>query len=207
MRIILFVLLIVPLAVFGQTGSGELVDIKELIPDILIDLKYNTTDNFASRISGTPQKLYTTDVCMVTRSVAEHLVLVQDSLRSLDRGLKIFDGYRPRAVQYLMFELVPNPTYVADPNSGSNHNRGAAVDVTIIVLSTGIEIPMPTEFDFFGLEAAHDYVHPDPQINLNREFLRSMMMTVGGFTDYIAEWWHYTYSPALTSPLLDFQLK
>ena len=204
MKTVLRILFLIPSLLAAQTGSGELVDIKELIPDIIVDLKYNTTDNFATRISGSPQKLYTTDICMVARSVAERLIVVQDSLRKLDLGLKIFDGYRPRAVQYLMWELVPNPTYVADPNNGSNHNRGAAVDVTIVDRSTGQEIPMPTAFDFFGPEAAHGYQGLDPQVIQNREFLRTMMTAVGGFTEYVAEWWHYHYVRLLPHLFLIF---
>jgi len=200
-------LFFLPAMLLGQTGLDELVDVKELIPDIVVDLRYNTTQNFVSTLTGTPQKLYTTDVCLVSRSVVERLRIVQDTLRTMNLGLKIFDAYRPRAVQYLMWELVPNPTYVADPNNGSNHNRGIAVDVTLVDRTTGQELAMPTAFDYFGPEAAQDYVDPNPQINQNKELLRSIMVTVGGFTEYSAEWWHYHYAPGLSYPLLDFQPK
>lgn len=200
-------LFFLPAMLLGQTGLDELVDVKELIPDIVVDLRYNTTRNFVSTLTGSPQKLYTTDVCLVSRAVIERLQIVQDTLRALNLGLKIFDAYRPRAVQYLMWELVPNPTYVADPNNGSNHNRGIAVDVTLVDRTTGQELAMPTEFDYFGPEAWQDYVDPNPQINQNKELLRSIMVTVGGFTEYSAEWWHYHYAPGLSYPLLDFQPK
>jgi D-alanyl-D-alanine dipeptidase len=193
-------------SLFAQSSNEELVNLKELIPDIVIDLKYNTTDNFVTRVSGVEHKLYTTDECFVAMSTARRLIIVQDSLRKRGLGLKMWDGYRPRAVQFIMWDYVGAP-YVADPNTGSRHNRGAAVDLTLVDLATGRELPMPTPFDFFGVEASHSYTHPNPQINANRLFLLEMMKNVGGFTEYDVEWWHYEYPPAISYPLLDFQLK
>jgi D-alanyl-D-alanine dipeptidase len=188
-------------ALFAQSANDELVEVRELIPDIVLDLRYNTTDNF------THQKLYTTNVCYLSLGAVKKLVLVQDSLRTLGLGLKIFDGYRPRAVQWLMWEILPDPTYVADPVSGSKHNRGGAIDLTIINRSTGKELDMGTPFDFFGPEAGHDYTGFDPAILQNRVFLKNMMVNVGGLASYIGEWWHYEYTPAASYPLLDFQMK
>ncbi|MBM4176680.1 MAG: M15 family metallopeptidase [Ignavibacteria bacterium] len=186
---------------FSQVGDDELVELKELIPDIVLDLRYNSTNNFVH------QKLYSTDVCLISRAVAQRLGLVQDSLRKLNLGLKIFDGYRPRTIQWLMWEIFPNPIYVADPANGSKHNRGSAVDLTIINLSTGQELNMGTDFDYFGPEAGHDYTGFTPEILNNRIFLKSMMQNVGGLTSYTAEWWHYEYVSANVYPLLDFQMK
>jgi len=199
---LLIVLFLPPALTHAQSADDELVNVKELIPDIAIDLKYNTVDNFLH------QKMYTTDECLLAMGTVKQLKKVQDSLRTLGLGLKIFDGYRPRAVQYLMFEIFPNPVYVADPATGSNHNRGGAVDLTLVNLATGQELLMPTAFDFFGNEASHGWTigMTQEQIN-NRVFLLAMMETVGGFTRYDAEWWHYTYSPSLANPLLDFQMK
>jgi D-alanyl-D-alanine dipeptidase len=206
-RPLLFFLLL-PLSLAAQSGDDELVNVKELIPDIVIDLKYNTTDNFVSYYSGMPQKLYTTDECYLALGTAKRLIVVQDSLRKMGLGLKIFDGYRPRSVQYLMWEIFPNSTYVADPNSGSQHNKGAAADVTLINLSTGQELAMPTAFDHFGIEASHGYTTGLTQEQIdNRALLRSMMTTVGGLADYSAEWWHYQYTPSTAYPLIDHQLK
>jgi zinc D-Ala-D-Ala dipeptidase len=199
---ILPLLLTIPFVMFAQSSDDELVNVKELIPDIVLDLKYATTDNF------THQKLYTANECLLALGAVKHLKLVQDSLRTRGLGLKIWDGYRPRAVQYLMWEIFPNSTYVADPASGSNHNRGAAVDLTLIDRSTGQELAMPTPFDWFGNEASHDWtIGLTAEQVANRTFLRSMMENVGGFTSLVDEWWHYTYSPALSIPLQDFQMK
>ncbi|NUN69647.1 MAG: M15 family metallopeptidase [Bacteroidetes bacterium] len=198
-----------PLVVQAQSGSDELVNIKELIHDIVIDVRYNTTDNFVTKYSGAPQKLYTTDECLVSRAAAERLIVIQDSLRKRGLGLKMYDGYRPRSVQYFMYETLPVEyrAYLANPDQGSHHNRGAAVDVSLVDLATGKELAMPTAFDYFGPEAGHDYTHPDPQVNQNRILLRSMMLDVGKFTEYVVEWWHYQLPAATGFPLVDYQLK
>lgn len=194
-------LLLLAVEAFGQSSTDELVNVKDLIPDIAVDLKYNTADNFLH------QKLYSTDECLLAMNAAQALRRVQDSLRARGIGLKVFDGYRPRAVQFLMWEILPNPIYVADPRTGSNHNRGAAVDVTLIDLASGQEFQMPTPFDWFGPEAAHDYMNLPPNVIANRALLRDMMEQVGGFMRLNSEWWHYDYPPARPLPLVDFQLK
>jgi len=204
----LLLLLIFPALVWAQRGDDELVNIKELIPDIVLDIKYNTTDNFVTRFSGAPQKLYSTDECFVARITAERLILIQDSLRKIGLGLKMYDGYRPRAVQYLMWETLPPEyqAYVANPASGSNHNRGAAVDVSLVDLATGKELHVPTTFDWFGPEASLGAA-TDSVAAANRTLLHDLMTGLGGFTDYYEEWWHYQHPTAVSYPLLDFQLK
>jgi D-alanyl-D-alanine dipeptidase len=196
---------------FSQSAPDELVCVKEFIPDIVIDLKYNTVDNFLS------QKMYTTDECYLARNVVDRLVIIQDSLRNIltydsisypqGLGLKIWDGYRPRSVQFLMWEILPDPTYVANPYTGSSHNRGAAVDVTLVDLSTGDELEMPTYFDDFSEMASHTYMNLPANVIANRTLLKNMMTQIGGLSLYNAEWWHYSYPAATSYPLLDFQLK
>ncbi len=209
-KIILLLLFMTPLA-FGQSADDELVPVKQLIPDIIQDVRYATVNNF------TDQKLYTVGEPYLALGAIKKLIIVQDSLKKITSyngksypdglGIIIFDGYRPRAVQYLMYEIVPNPVFVADPTTGSVHNRGGAVDLSIADLSTGKEIPMPTEFDYFGPEAGLNFNNLPADVLANRELLHSMMTKVGGFADYSAEWWHYTYSPSSQFPLLDFQMK
>lgn len=186
----------------AQTAEDELVNIKHLIPDIVLDLRYNTVDNFCG------QKLYTTDECLLTHTAVRRLQVVQDSLRARGLGLKVYDGYRPRSVQYLMFEIFPNPVYVADPATGSIHNRGGAVDVSLVDAVTGIELNMPTEFDDFSNMAHHGWtLGLTAEQIANREMLLDMMARVGGFEPYSQEWWHYTVPSASNYPLLDFQLR
>lgn len=195
----------------AQSALDEIVPVKQLIPDIVLDIRYSTTNNF------TNQKLYTIDEAYLSLGAVNQLKVVHDSLKKITNyngvnypqglGLKIFDGYRPRAVQYLMFEIFPNPVYVADPNTGSIHNRGGAVDVSIVDTATKQEIPMPTEFDWFGVEASHSYMNLPPNVIANRTLLYNMMTQVGGFIPYDAEWWHYSINGASSLPLLDFQMK
>ena len=195
----------------GQTSENTLVKVKEIIPDIEIELKYATIDNFTKQI------LYPSNICFLAFGAVENLKLVQDSLRNINSydgvkyshglGLKIWDGFRPRSVQYRMWEIVPDPKYVADPNIGSSHNRGGAVDLTIIDFSTKDELDMPTTFDFFGAEAHHDYMDHPRQVIANRELLKDLMTNVGSFSIYPEEWWHYKYPPSDNFPLLDLQPK
>ncbi|QOJ27694.1 MAG: M15 family metallopeptidase [Ignavibacteriales bacterium] len=195
----------------AQSAQDEIVPVKDLIPDIVFDIRYATVNNF------TAQKLYTTNEAYLSLGAVTRLKLVHDSLKNITSfngtnypaglGLKIFDGYRPRSVQYLMFEIFPNPIFVADPASGSVHNRGGAVDLSLVDMATGNELQMPTEFDWFGPEADHGYMNLPANVIANRQLLRDMMVNVGGFTLYMAEWWHYSAPGASTLPLLDFQMK
>lgn len=199
---VLFLLFLLPVSLHSQSSDAELVNVKELIPDIVLDLKYSTVVNF------TAQKLYTTNECLLAHGMVNRLAMVQDSLRKRGLGLKIFDGYRPRAVQYLMFEIYPDPTFVADPATGSKHNRGAAVDLTLVDLATGAELAMPTAFDFFGDAAAHGWtIGLSAEQIANRQLLLSMMVNVGGLTSLASEWWHYEHGPSMSNPLYDFQMK
>lgn len=204
----------------AQTGEDELVNPKDLIPEIVIDLRYSTPDHkFLNLPSGDIQlpKFYTCNESLMTLKLVNALNLAQDSLRSIRThdgrnypkgiGIKIWDGYRPRAVQYLLFEIFPNPVYVADPNSGSMHNRGGAVDLTLIDLETGEELVMPTLFDDFSAEASHSYNNLPADVLANRKLLRDVMTQVAGLKTYDAEWWHYNLQDASTYPLKDFQMK
>jgi D-alanyl-D-alanine dipeptidase len=149
--------------------------------------------------------------------LAEALKLAQDSLRNIRThngedypegiGIKIWDGYRPRAVQYLFWEIFPNPVYIADPSSGSMHNRGGAVDLTLVDLATGGELAMPTEFDDFSVTASHTYSNLPDNVIANRELLKTVMTQVAGLKIYGAEWWHYNLTEAGSYPLQDFQMK
>ena len=210
-RLYLLIVLFAPVILFGQSADDELVNIKELIPYVVLDLKYSTIDNF------TGQKLYTTNECLMTLGAIRWLILVQDSLKKITHhngkvypeglGIKIWDAYRPRAVQYLMWEIFPNPTYVANPTSGSVHNRGGAIDLTLIDMATGEELAMPTEFDYFGEQAWHWFTELPADVIANRQLLYEMMTNVAGFEIYSKEWWHYTWTPSKAFPLQDFQMK
>lgn len=205
---------------FSQPAVDELINPKELIPDIVIDLRYNSANHkFLNLPSGniTLPKFYSTNECLLVIKAVNQLKIAQDSLRKIRNfngqsfpegiGIKIWDGYRPRAVQYLLFEIYPNPVYIADPTTGSKHNRGGAVDLTLINLATGQELEMPTAFDDFSDKASHSYTNLPPNVIANRTLLKNIMTVVSGFVLYDAEWWHYEVAGAGSFPLLDFQLK
>jgi len=207
----LTIILFLPAILLAQSADDELVNVRELIPDIVLDLKYSSRDNF------TGQKLYTINECLLVHGAVRRLILVQDSLKKITGfngisypeglGIKIWDGYRPRAIQYLMWEIFPDPTYVADPTNGSVHNRGGAIDLTLIDRATGQELAMPTAFDYFGEKAWHGYDQLPAEVIANRELLRGLMEQYAGFEIYVNEWWHYVWVPSKAFPLQDFQMK
>lgn len=194
---------------FAQ-GDEELVNIKELIPDVKLDIRYSTTNNF------TDQKLYTTDESLFMLKAVNMLIQAADSLRNVHEvggvqypeglGIVVWDAYRPRAIQYLMFEIFPNPVFVADPSSGSIHNYGGAIDLTLYDRSTGDYLEMPTDFDYFGDEAGQYYNDLPDNVKANRNLLRGVMVWAG-FDLYTAEWWHYQIPNGRSYQILDFQMK
>lgn len=220
MKKLIFYLLLLPILSYAQTGDDEFVNPEELIPDIVIDLPYSDKNHaFRSLPEGDipVPKFYTTNECLMTLKLAERLKLAQDSLRNIRThdgqnypegiGIKIWDGYRPRAIQYLMFAIYPNPVYIADPTTGSKHNRGGATDVTLIDLATGEELEMPTLFDDFSEKASHSYNSLPANVIANRTLLKNIMTQVAGLNMYNAEWWHYELPDASSYPLRDFQMK
>lgn len=186
-------------AIGYSQNSYELVDITTLDSTILVDIKYATSDNFMGEV------LYTANICLLRRPVAERLVLVQKHLRNQGYGLKIWDGYRPLSVQKKMWEKVPDPGFVADPRYGSNHNRGAAVDVTLVDIN-GRDLEMPTGFDDFSEKARSDY--PDVSVTAQQHrFILQQAMTAYGFQTINSEWWHFNDKDMKAYPVLDVPLE
>ena len=186
---------------FLACGKSQepLVLVSDLDSTIVIDLKYATSKNFVGEV------LYDTSLCYLRKSVAQRLVRVQKALRRRGLGLKIWDGYRPLSVQKRMWELVPDPRYVADPRKGSRHNRGAAVDVTLVD-SLGNELPMPTGFDDFTPRAHRDYMNLPPQVIHNRRLLEEAMRREG-FIPLPTEWWHFDAPNWKSYPILNIPLR
>jgi D-alanyl-D-alanine dipeptidase len=182
------------------TPSAEepLVDLSVVDPRVVIDLRYATSDNF------TGQRLYPVARCLLRESVAHRLRRVQDRLAAQGLGLKVYDGYRPLSVQRRMWEIMPDPTYVADPAKGSRHNRGAAVDVTLVDLD-GWELEMPTAFDDFSPAAHRHYAGGTETSRSNRQTL-IQAMEAEGFTGLADEWWHFDAPDWRQYPLLDVTL-
>lgn len=179
--------------------SSDLVDITALDSTIIVDLKYATRDNFMG------DTLYSANICLLRKNVAEQLVKVHRSLQKMSLGLKIWDAYRPLSVQKKMWQKIPDPRYVADPARGSNHNRGAAVDVTLVDRN-GNELEMPTAFDDFSLRARSDNPDVSEQAKRNRAILQQAM-TSQGFLTITSEWWHFNYVGCHNYSILDVPLE
>ena len=146
-------------------------------------------------------KLYPEARALLRPEVAERLSRVQQALGKQGLFLKIFDAYRPLAVQKKMWARFPMEGYVANPAKGSNHNRGAAVDVTLVD-ANGSELPMPSAYDEFSERAHWDYQGGTEDERKNRALLREAMESEG-FRGISTEWWHFDYKDAKSYPVLD----
>ena len=175
---------------FGQETSEfsdrTFVNIRRVDPTILVELRYAGSNNSIHR------PLYPASMpAMVRFNVAQRLAFAQKYLKAHGYGLKIWDAYRPKAVQEKLWDAIRNNDYVADPRErhGSMHTRGAAVDATL-VNANGQEVPMPTEFDNFTPAAMLYYQGPDPTIRFNLMTLQKGMARAG-FYGSRTEWWHF----------------
>jgi zinc D-Ala-D-Ala dipeptidase len=173
-----------------------------MIPGLRYDLRYASTKNFMGRLMY-PEK---TNITFLRYPAALALQKVQEDLRKQGLGLKIFDAYRPYSVTVKFWELVRDERYVANPAKGSGHNRGAAVDLTIVDIKTGNELDMGTGFDNFTDTAHHVFTGLPEQVLQNRRLLRSMMEK-HGFKALETEWWHYSLPDATRFELLDIDFK
>ena len=180
---------------FSYGGENPLTDVQKVNPKIRFELRYATPDNF------THETLYPEARCLLLRPVAEKLSRVQASLEKKGLGLKIFDGYRPLSVQKKLWAKFPVEGFVANPAKGSNHNRGAAVDLTLVD-SEGKELPMPSAYDEFSERAHRDYKGGASEELKNRQLLQEEMEKEG-FHGLSTEWWHFDAQDAKNFPVLD----
>lgn len=185
-----------PLASSFKPGH-EFVEVKAHVPGIVISLPYATDQNFFKK------RFYASNTCLLRRAVVDRIAAVQKELSTQGLGLKIWDGYRPRSVQYEFWKTLPDPNYVADPAKGSRHNRGAAVDLTLIDLKTGEELPMPTGYDDFSPKAAADFKLVPSEVLKNRTLLQQVMVK-HGFEIFPSEWWHFDAKGWEEFPLENF---
>lgn len=174
------------------------MDVQLVIPNIRLDIRYATPDNF------TGKRLYPVARCLLRQSVAERLAEVQNELLGMGLALKLFDGYRPWSVQKMLWEVLPDERYVADPAKGSRHNRGAAVDLTLVD-AEGRELLMPSAFDEFSEKAHRDFMGLPEEALRNRTLLEQVMMR-HGFIGLPTEWWHFDYIGWERFPISDIPL-
>lgn len=166
-----------------ETDSGAFVNLRNYSNDFVFDMKYATTDNFLKK------KVYPCDECYLRVKTVKALLQANKSFLEKGFRIKIYDCYRPRSIQKKMWKIVPDADYVANPKKGSIHNRGGAVDISL-VNSNGIELDMGTKFDFFGKEASHNYLQLTEEILANRKLLKGIMLQ-HNFKSFDSEWWHY----------------
>lgn len=173
-------------ASLGANPRNELVDLEKFIPGIVLDIRYATTNNFLH------QRVYDLAKAYARKPVAEALKKAQEAFNKKGLGIKIYDGYRPYSATVKFYELYHDTTYVASPYRGSRHNRGCALDMTIVDLKTKKELRMPTEFDSFRKEAWPTTPIKDPVARKNRELIIGVM-EANGFKVNASEWWHFDF--------------
>ena len=179
-----------------QDPRQELVALDKFIPGIRLDIRYATANNLMH------YPVYGMAAAYLRRPAAEALRDIQKELNAKGYGLKIFDGYRPYRTTVIFYEKYHDTAFVASPYTGSRHNRGCAVDMTIIDLKTGKELEMPTAYDAFTKKAAYNY--PDLPVNAlkNRQMMQDVMLR-HGFVIYPDEWWHFDFGGWRQYPVMD----
>jgi D-alanyl-D-alanine dipeptidase len=184
----------------AAAAPPPLVDAAARLPDAMLDIRYATADNVTGRA------LYPVARCLLRAEVAERLKRAAAALRVQGYRLVLHDCYRPLSVQRELWKTMPRRGFVADPATGSHHNRGAAVDLSLAGLD-GTPVEMPTGYDAFGPRArAWATEGISPAARRHRDALRTAM-TAAGFIVNPAEWWHFDDPGATTWPLLDLPLE
>tara|TARA_R110000850_G_scaffold80862_1_gene173499 strand:+ start:43396 stop:44019 length:624 start_codon:yes stop_codon:yes gene_type:complete len=193
-----FLLLLVGFTNSSNQTQTPLVDITQFSSMFYLDIRYATDNNFLK------EPLYECAKCLLLPEVAE--AVINANYYFCDRGyaIKFFDCYRPLSVQKQMWEKVPNPIYVADPARGSVHNRGAAVDLTLVTLGRE-PVDMGTDYDFFGRAAHIDNFNLPEEVLANRKILQEGMLQFG-FATIQSEWWHFNYKNKSGAPVMDASL-
>jgi D-alanyl-D-alanine dipeptidase len=177
--------------------TDEFVNLKDLSNDFVYDIKYATSDNFLR------QPVYDCPECYLRKETALALIKANKAFNEIGYKILIYDCYRPLDVQKKMWAIMPGTHYVANPKKGSKHNRGAAVDLTLID-KNGKNVDMGTAFDFFGKEAHHTYTKLSKEALENRKLLRETL-NAHNFSHILSEWWHYEYRPEMYKPASNFK--
>ena len=182
----------------NATRQADLVELVKLDPTIKLDIRYASTNNFVGKV------VYPAARAFLQRPAAEAVVAAHRELARHGYGLLIHDGYRPWSITKVFWEVTPPALreFVADPASGSKHNRGAAVDLSMYDLATGTAVAMPSEYDEFTPRAYPDYRGGAPDARGRRDLLRAVMER-HGFSVEPNEWWHFNYKDWREYPILD----
>ena len=168
-----------------EPQDADFVRIIDYIPTAVIDLRYAIENNFTGEV------IYDFQDAWLRYGTVKKLMLVAKELEKQGLYLKIWDGFRPISAQFKLWDVYPDATFVANPNTGfSSHSRGNTIDVTLVD-ANGYELLMPTEFDDFSALANRSYNDCDPDAASNAILLENLMKK-HGFEPYYNEWWHYS---------------
>ena len=178
-------------------SNKQMKDVKKAIPSLMFDLRYSTTNNFMHRKLYPP--LQTTYLRLAAINALKKVVI---ALHGQNLTIKIFDAYRPYSITEEMWDVVKDSRYAADPAKGSGHNRGIAVDLTLVNLQTKKELNMGTDFDNFSDTAHQDFTGLPENILQNRLLLKTSMEKYG-FVSLDTEWWHFSLPDANNYELLN----
>ena len=175
----------IDLAAMPYYDDDEFVNVMDFIPDLIVDLKYGTADNFTGRV------IYHTNEVYLRYGTVVKLMRAQAELRKQGYLLKLWDGFRSVNAHQRLWNAYPDPEYVADPSKGgSDHSKGNTVDVTLVD-ANGKELQMPTGFDDFTVLADRDYSDCSSAAAANATLLQEIM-EANGFKGYDSEWWHFS---------------
>ena len=182
---------------FLSLGAEPLLEAKARVKDLVVDLRYATKDNFLETA------VYPGDArCLLVESALSKLEAAAKALKAKGYRLKVWDCYRPISVQRTLWKAFPRRGYVADPNKGGSlHNRGAAVDLTLVT-ADGAEVEMPTPYDNFTKAAHHSFTGGSAKSLEHRAVLRAAM-EAAGFKRNPMEWWHYELPDSIALPVRD----
>jgi D-alanyl-D-alanine dipeptidase len=166
-------------------ADDELIDISLFSDEFILEMRYATSNNFLDTI------LYPCAKCLLRYEVLKDLLIVQSEFKKLGYKIKIWDCYRPLSVQKLMWAKYPIRGLVADPSTGSRHNRGSAVDLTLCDLE-GNEVDMGTDHDDLSIKGRTFYRGFNDTVFKNRMLLRTVMEN-NHFIGINSEWWHFSH--------------
>ena len=170
-----------------RPADDELLRVQAELPGIRVDLRYAGENNFTGRV------IYDVSEAWLRYGTVQKLRAAEESLNAQGYELLIWDAFRPQSAQYVLWSVVPDPVYVANPYGGhSGHSNGGTVDITLVTLD-GSPVEMPSGFDEFSPLADRDYSDVSPEAAEHARILERAMV-VAGFVPYAGEWWHYADS-------------
>ncbi len=183
---------------FGHFRREEWVDLQQLSSDFRFDIRYARNDNFLG------EAVYPIAAAYLLKPVAQDLLAVQADLLPLGFSLLIFDAYRPWSVTRLFWDRsTPEMRkYLADPAQGSAHNRGCAVDLSLVDLKNNLPVQMPSDFDELNLRAHTDFQDAPLLARSLRDLLQAKMKA-HRFSGIKNEWWHFNHELARSSPVIN----